>query len=241
MSGRLQGPPCRGFRGRRGGKCRWNQAEHDSGIDEALKEAIRRSLQDIKPEEPKTEPSAPADECCVVGNATCEHSECAVSDDDDDGALVAEAAESASVHVIQVAEPVIDTSFSSEAIGHGDAAESLGHTLDDLAHAIDAVVSEIERRHPIHSIEMESQDESVASRFSSLNTLVEDTTDLEAAAGQKIVDGEDLDADVADEVASEASEEEWEVVKEDETEQVASDEMIARAAQLIGSALFRAI
>ena len=59
--------------------------------------------------------------------------------------------------------------------------------------------------------------------------------------GPKIVDGEDLDADVADEVAFDASEEDWEVVKEDETEQVASDEMIARAAQLIGSALFRAI
>ena len=203
-------------------------------MDAALKEAIRRSLQDIQSDDQKPESSAPVEESSIAEtdvSATVEYGA-----NDANAAVVAEVV---SVQKVQVAEPMTETSFSSQAIGHGDAAESLGHTLDDLAQAIDAVVTEVERQHPIHSIdiELELQDESVAS---TLNTFVEAATDHEAAAGEKIVDGvDDRDASVVDEETSAASEDEWHVVKEDEAEQVASDEMIARAAQLIGSALFQ--
>jgi hypothetical protein len=44
-----------------------------------------------------------------------------------------------------------------------------------------------QEQHPIHSIEKENQDESVPSRFSSLNTLVEDTIDLDAAADLTLI------------------------------------------------------
>ena len=59
--------------------------------------------------------------------------------------------------------------------------------LDDLAEAIDAVISEIDRQHAIHSIDVEYQDEYVV--VSTLSTFVDGTTDQEAIAGNKIVDG----------------------------------------------------
>jgi hypothetical protein len=239
LSGRGHGSPCRVLRDRRG-QCRWQQADHDTGMDEALKEAILRSLQDIPSEEQKPKPSDAVCELSVLNN---DISECVqVAARIDSSTAVAEIKDGASLYDdVKVSEPVAETSFSSEAIGHGDAAESLGHTLDDLAHAINAVVSEIDRQHPIQSIDVENMDEFAASRLSSVDTFIEDTTDLEAASGEKIVDGEDdkdLEGGVIDE-ASEASEDEWQVVKEDDSEQVSSDELMARAAQLIGSALFQ--
>ena len=76
--------------------------------------------------------------------------------------------------------------------------------LDDLAEAIDAVISEIDRQHAIHSIDVEYQDEYVVS---TLSTFVDGTTDQEAVAGNKIVDGEDdHDANgIDDEAPEEAS------------------------------------
>lgn len=232
LSGHGHGSPCRALRDRRG-RGGWHRAEHDAGMDDALKEAIRRSLQDIPTEQQKSEPSDAADGSSVVNNGITEFVQSAVRPDD--STAVTESDDFASVHDVNVSEPVVDTSFSSDAIGHGDAAESLGNTLDHLAHAIDAVVSEIDRQHPIHSIDVENMEEFATSRLSSANTFVEDTTDLEAASGEKIVDGED---GVIDE-ASEASEDEWQVVKDDYSDQVPTDEMMARAAQLIGSALFQ--
>jgi hypothetical protein len=60
--------------------------------------------------------------------------------------------------------------------------------LDNLTKAIDAVVSEIDRQHPISSVDVEHQDEY---DVSALNTFVKGTTDQEAVAGNKVVDGED--------------------------------------------------
>jgi hypothetical protein len=148
------------------------------------------------------------------------------------------------------AEPVVEksaeTSFSSEAVGHGEVAETLGQTLDECAQAIDAMVSELDRDHHALSNEADSDDDDDYTAISELEdpmtepvTLVENTTEEEASAGEKIVDGEDDNEgyEDVDDKQSETSDDGWQVVHEDE--QIASDEVIARAAQLIGSALFQ--
>ena len=62
-----------------------------------------------------------------------------------------------------------------------------------MPEAIDAVISEIDRQHAIHCIDVEHQDEYVVS---TLSTFVEGTTDQEAVASNKIVDGSEDDHDV---------------------------------------------
>jgi hypothetical protein len=216
-------------------------------MDAALKEAIRRSLQDVhveNDEKPVASTSSdglesftkvPDEESTSAPDITQNNG---TNSHDSERVSTAEIAKRKEVAPV-LAEAMNETSFSSDAVGHGFVAETLGQTLDECAQAIDAMVSELDRRRPIeYTIEMVSDDDSSLSGFSLPKTVVENTTDEDAAAGEKIIDGafvSDQDAEVDEESAT--SEDDWQVVHEDE--QIANDEVIARAAQLIGSALFQ--
>lgn len=160
-----------------------------------------------------------------------------------------------------------EPSFSSDAAGSGDVAVSLGETLDKCAKAIDAMVLELGRSASVESasssfigVEDNDEPESVASQEEDYDELVEDAeaeeetqeeaedgeeTQKEAGAGEEtqgatIVESSDgiaADAD-GNSAASRGDhgEEEWQVVNENH--QISSDEDLARAAQMIGSALF---
>lgn len=230
-------------------------------MDKAFEEAVRRSLLEVKstegPTKPepadskqedgaKPEPSAPAD---IKQEENTKPEPSAPADDSEvlDIADVATPSEEETttneteVSTVKSEEDIVieekvtikseetaDSSFSTDAVGHGDAAEKLGQTLDECAQVIDAMVSELDRAAPVAVDDEASDDGYPAASF--------DETSSEKEA--MIVDGEEENVEEDDsEKKSVASEDEWQVVTEDE--QVASDEMIARAAQLIGSALFQ--
>ena len=134
-----------------------------------------------------------------------------------------------------------DSSFSSEAAGNGEAAEALGLTLDQCADAIDAMMSEVERdMHHTCDVSVDNSDNSpncsVDECLVEADILVEPEFGdslMEEEYGHTIVDGDDRHD--RDEVSSQSSDD-WQVV--DENAQMANDEMIARAARFLGSALF---
>jgi hypothetical protein len=103
-----------------------------------------------------------------------------------------------------------DASFASDAAGYGDVAEGLGEALDKVANAIDEMNLELNRTSVTRESE-ESDDEA---------EIVVETVST------TIVDGEDDDG----------SHNSWHVVCEGN--QMESDEALARATQVIGSALF---
>jgi hypothetical protein len=201
-------------------------------MDDALKEAIRRSLQDVnkaaaaeesKPiatvEEPK--PTAPA-EVEVVAPKKEDVKSSPINTD------------------VKVEETKNNESFSVDAVGNGDVAEVLGQTLDQCADAIDAMVKEMNRSSSESSTESKD-DDSNATNEDEDEVVVESVNEVEVeeTAGATILESVGVDvATTTDEssLKSARSEEEWEVVAEDE-EQV-DDETLARAAQIIGSALF---
>jgi len=114
-----------------------------------------------------------------------------------------------------------EESFSFDAAGNGEVAHELGVTLDECARAINAMMTELDRKN------------SFASTNDANDSDEEDYMD-EKPGGETIVEGH-----TADEVGQDSEEEGsggWEVIQKDE--QVASDAALARAAQLIGSALF---
>lgn len=133
--------------------------------------------------------------------------------------------------------PPVEESFTSA--GNGDVADMLGETLDKCAKAIDAMVLELDRT--------PSSDESQASGGSSYVGVVavDDKTDAgsvekeasvaEETEGATILES-DGDANPSEDTAEPTAEGDWQVVTEDK--QVSDDEQLARAAQMIGSALF---
>ena len=134
-----------------------------------------------------------------------------------------------------------DSSFSSEAAGNGEAAEALGLTLDQCADAIDAMMTEVERdMHHTCDVSVDtsesasdcSDDEHLVEADILVEPEFEDAVEDEEY-GHTIVDGDDRHD--RDEVSTQASDD-WQVVDEDA--QLANDEMIARAARFLGSALF---
>ncbi len=233
-SGSFRGPNRPGSRGRG----RFGPGPHGSRVataqqmDDALKEAIRRSLQDVnkaaaaeesKPiatvEEPK--PTAPA-EVEVVAPKEEDVKSSPINTD------------------VKVEETKNNESFSVDAVGNGDVAEVLGQTLDQCADAIDAMVKEMNRSSSESSTESKD-DDSNATNEDEDEVVVESVNEVEVeeTAGATILESVGVDvATTTDEssLKSARSEEEWEVVAEDE-EQV-DDETLARAAQIIGSALF---
>jgi hypothetical protein len=238
----VRGPRnCHPFRGphgrRRGADFRWQQVDTDA----ALKEAIRRSLEDLR-EESTPAPSAPTEAAPSVSDEAVQNESSTnatvVTEEENSVKEITPMEDGNATEIAEKLTPFSPTNesiqgayFSSEAIGHGDVAESLGHTLDECALAIDAMVFELDRDQEVTSNDYYSDDEG------ELSALPGRTAPEESISGEKIVDGEELAEEEVDDKNSETSEDEWEVVGDDE--QIAGDEMIARAAQLIGSTLFQ--
>jgi len=140
-----------------------------------------------------------------------------------------------------------EPSFSSDAAGSGDVAVSLGETLDKCALAIDAMVLELERTGSgsTHSSfvgvsnagDEESSEEAEETEGDAGGEEI--TAEAEVTGGATIVESAD-GADPEDTSNIEDTQvdggEDWQVVNEDQ--QTSSDEDIAGAAQMIGSALF---
>jgi hypothetical protein len=133
-----------------------------------------------------------------------------------------------------------DDSFASDAAGSGEIAAALGETLDKFAKAIDAVSSEFDRKPAAQEDDGDdddddddddNDDEEEEEYVIDAAKKEEDFVDAdEEEQGTKIVEGPD------DDVQDDASRDSWQVVVEDQ--QIAYDEAVARAAQMIGSSLF---
>jgi hypothetical protein len=147
----------------------------------------------------------------------------------------------------------VDDSFASDAAGSGEIAAVLGETLDKFAKAIDAVSSEFDRKPAAQEDDDDEDEEEEEFVIEAAKKGEEDFVDadeeeeefvIEAAKkeeedfvdaddeeqGTKIIEGPDDDA------KDDASRGSWTVVVEDQ--QIEYDEAVARAAQMIGSALF---
>jgi hypothetical protein len=148
----------------------------------------------------------------------------------------------------------VDDSFASDAAGSGEIAAVLGETLDKFAQAIDAVSSEFDRK-PAAQDDDDDYDDEEEEEFviDAIKKEEEDFVDADEEEEEFFIDAarkeeEDfVDADVEeqgtkiiegpdDDVKDDASHDSWQVVAEDQ--QIAYDEAVARAAQMIGSALF---
>lgn len=112
----------------------------------------------------------------------------------------------------------IESSFTEDAEGQGDVAIAIGMALDVTANAIDAIVSEAEK--PGYTT-VESQTQAGCTILGSVNTANSNDVSEESSQTQSSVNSND----------------EWQVLHEDG--QDTSDETIAQAAQLLGSALFQ--
>lgn len=133
-----------------------------------------------------------------------------------------------------------ESSFSSDAAGNGEIADMLGETLDKCAEAIDAMVSELDRTSLDAASAASAGSSYVGVRDEAEENVAEEEDSIpeetEAADGATILESVEADRNEADDVAEERSEDEWQVVTE--KHQINSDEDLARAAQMIGSALF---
>lgn len=235
-------------------------------FDDALNEAVRRSLQDVAPKEeaiiaetqvvdaeetaeeefdasPLEEfKDAPEEEEIVVEaeslvqkpapvpSAPVEDEPASVSThsslksfpnvdpvfDDEDDEAAEEPAVIESDPTIAFKQSEADDSFASDAVGNGDIAEAMGATLDMVAGVISDMLSEADAHNKPAS-------KKEAPRVSETSGAMI----LEPTDGTK-QDDEDSDGD---------TDNEWHVVGSDD-ESLKQDEEIARAAEMLGSALF---
>jgi hypothetical protein len=238
---------------------------HPEAMDFALKEAIRRSLQDVN-KAPTLEPTAPVEE--VPKPAPVEETDSAPKETEPAALMEKPEATAPVAFEANIDEPMINASFSLDAVGNGTVAEVLGQTLDQCADAIDAMVMEINRAYSTHDAatstdaeakQMDDESTGVISVDDSIEegdeivveTVIEDDDDASNApdsvaeatddgptAGAMILEPIDPEGVTCEEksVKSERSEDEWEVVRDEE--QIANDEMLARAVSVIGSSLF---
>jgi hypothetical protein len=140
-------------------------------LDPSLNEAIRRSLEDMKDKTLILSDVSPKAKTIIDGcpNGVTEGTKSCVDDttlpkvvnlyeesEDPDGAadiqlkvskLVLEDAFEKSPSSKNCEGLVADTSFSSEATGHCEVAQTIGIALDEFANAISEVVTEIDRQH----------------------------------------------------------------------------------------------
>lgn len=114
---------------------------------------------------------------------------------------------------------VNESSFTEDAEGQGDVAIAIGMALDITANAIDSVLSEAEK--PVDDIANESQPQAGCTILGSVNADNSNKDVEELSQTQSSVNSSD----------------EWQLLNEDG--KVTSDETIAQAAQLLGSALFQ--
>lgn len=125
-----------------------------------------------------------------------------------------------------------ETSFSSDAEGQGDMALAIGETLDKCATEINAIVAEVDS---MENEETKSMDDGKCS----LRSFQSQDDDVTSASGRTILNS--VPTSKADDILlnnklnRSSSEDDWQVL---EDSQQIQDEMIARAAQMLGSALF---
>jgi len=133
-----------------------------------------------------------------------------------------------------VAESVRDSSFASDAEGNGAVAAELGATFDKVAEAIHEMHSELKRDAHGEST-LDNSDSNVSER---VEVDDDDTQGITIVSGELTTTTNDQGAGVqGSTVASDdASHNSWHVVSTEN--QIASDEALAHAAQVIGSALF---
>lgn len=260
-------------------------SDRTSEFDNALKEAIRRSLRDIAPEEAElfgekksSVPDAsvssaaaaptPAEEKLFKDvpaddsdNSVKDEPDIVVEPDEDDEAgmnaeetkAMEEAMETASVDSEKlVAEEEEDQkpaavtvtretsnnskneSFHSEALGSGDVAEAVGQTLDLVANMISDMLYEAEKpamMKPTPKKQSETESEADA------DLAKEGSSD--ASPGAVILEQIPSSAKESAKFDDASEENEWHVVGEDvEGGLLDGDEEIARAAEMLGSALF---
>ena len=233
-------------------------------VDLALKEAIRRSMEDLKQKEEEAKPAAvvtepkeakeepveenekdsvaqePTDEVAAE-EETLPTVETVVPEDAEEEFVIPPEAPVGAHPAVPVSEETVDESnepvvvkaiimdktnaedskqksedsFSTDAEGNGDVAAALGETMDAIANAIDEMAAELIR----------SPDDNASEQSAVMVNSVE--SDSEAKAGATIVSGEE---EVEAEESDDGSNASWNLV--------ASDEALARAAQVLGSALF---
>jgi hypothetical protein len=241
-----------------------------ASFDDALDEAVRRSLQDVAPkreaivaetqamdteetEEEITvavdaslleefkdapeekdivvEPESPVHKPAPVPSAPVEESPASVCThsslksfpdvdpdvDDEDDEAVENPAVTERDTTIASKQSEADDSFASDAVGNGDIAEAMGATLDMVAGVISEMLSEADAHNKPAASNKEAP-------------LVSETSGamiLECTDGTK----------QNDEDSEGGTENEWHVVGADD-ESLKQDEEIARAAEMLGSALF---
>lgn len=209
-------------------------------VDAALKEAIRRSMEDMKNAQTQTEAkptssegvqteAAPEPEVIVEPHQVAQEKE--------PDLMVFETAQAAEVKepeiiVDEVAEdsaknvkPAPKTNLSEESFVDPDAGETalaLGDVMDKIASAIRGMSDELERETSQDTNNDSDNDEEKAVTES----VGENPDDKKAGA---VILSDDLNED-------EVSQNSWDVVEEED--QAAHDESLARAAFAIGSALY---
>jgi hypothetical protein len=202
-------------------------------MEMAVAEAIRRSLEESGGDSTKTASEASQEQPpCVKEEPVVPP---ALQEDEAtkqtaDESLVEEdiVVEASAPMEGEVAEHSANDSFASDAAGSGEIAAALGETLDMFAKAIDAVSSEFDRKPAAKGEDDEDDDEDFVVDAAKEKEFCVDPDEEEQ--GTKIIEGPD------DDVKDDASHDSWHVVVEDQ--QIAYDEAVARAAQMIGSALF---
>merc|ERR1712226_940036 len=113
-----------------------------------------------------------------------------------------------------------EESFACDAEGNGEVAEALGETMDAIASAIEDISAELET---VGDVKEDKQEEEADDK------VVVDAAS-ESKAGATILSGEEeADEKSEDDKSEDGSQGSWDVV---------GDEALARAAQVIGSALF---
>ena len=138
----------------------------------------------------------------------------------------------------------VDDSFASDAVGIGDVAEAMGTTLDIVAGVISEMLSEADLHEK--KADEESAKNDAPSTKDSAEVSEPAPTEAERSDGfnkeSSKGEGGDEGALILDSVGGsdktgESEDSDWHVVKKEE-ESVKADEEIARAAEMLGSALF---
>jgi hypothetical protein len=142
-----------------------------------------------------------------------------------------------------------DVSFSSDAVGNGDIAEAMGKTLDMVAGAISEMLSESQNLKPVANIEdsKETTDQSKMGDLKSAPTIEnsEEATTNGSKVGELIVNSNDEiamnsvdDEEGEDDDDDDDADSDWSVVKSVGSNGTTESEQIAKAAEMLGSALF---
>merc|ERR1712157_655920 len=134
----------------------------------------------------------------------------------------------------EVAESARDASFATDAEGSGAVAAELGATFDKVAEAIDEMQTELKRDEQVET----TMDDSESDVNEPVGVDDDDTQGITIVSGEHTTNTNDqgTSVQVSTVASDDASHDSWHVVSTEQ--QIASDEGLAHAAQVIGSALF---